>query len=492
MSPRFEKVHPASRGPFLVAPRPHLDEGGRRNGVRDSDTDRLLEHSAQYHGSGAVRSDGPVPFTIVFDHPRRHVGRRLWRSINSLLGSLLLLIGLTASIPAVPATLAVISFVLGWATTEPTDPEPWPSPDVPVREIVLAWAVTLPLAIGGVRVGLRLLRRNRTLVLFLRRFGYDDAQSAVAFAVLRTIGASWRVVTLDDAEMAPFGVTGGTRRVFRAGHLVSKYVLRLGEFLGLRMFPILISTMWGVLALGLIEPAYDFARTGVTTFEVWGDAIDPYVRIVGSVFEGRPPFDAVGPTLPGVFALLAMAAAVSFAVMIASMAALILAFPLSTVLFFLSSSADSIREAEGSKALTVNSVAEIQQAARDIARRSAKVFGPRLVVLRVASPVWQNAVSELASVSSLPLIDISEPTENVLWELEELTKRFGDKCVVIGHHEPLVALAALPSGNPGATRVERRLVELLEGREVLAYTTDRRGLKRFAAALRGLLLTRSA
>ena len=250
--------------------------------------------------------------------------------------------------------------------------------------------------------------------------------------------------------------------------------------------------MWGVLALGLIEPAYDFARTGVTTWEPWGDAIDPYVQIVASVFEGRPPLAYVRPTLPGVFALLAMAAAFSFAVMLASMAAIILAFPLSTVLFFLSSSAESVQEAERSKALAVTSVGEIQQAARDIARRSRKVFGPRLVVLRVASPVWQQAVKELASLSSLPLIDISEPTENVLWELQELTKRFGERCVIVGHHEQLVALAAVPSGDLGVARVERRLADLLDGREVLAYTTDRQGLKRFARALRGLLLTRSA
>ena len=101
-----------------------------------------------------------MPFTIAFDHPRRHVGRRLWRRLSSLLGSLLLVIGLTASIPAVPASFAVVSFVLGWMTTEPSDPDPWPSADVPVREIILAWAVTTPLAIGGVRIGLRLLRRT--------------------------------------------------------------------------------------------------------------------------------------------------------------------------------------------------------------------------------------------------------------------------------------------------------------------------------------------
>ena len=48
----------------------------------------------------------------------------------------------------------------------------------------------------------------------------------------------------------------------------------------------------------------------------------------------------------------------------------------------------------------------------------------------------------MASLSSLPLIDISEPTENVLWELEELTRRFGDKCVIIGHYEQVAALTA--------------------------------------------------
>ena len=433
-----------------------------------------------------------MPFSIVFDHARSHVGRRLWRRISSLFGSLLLVIGLTASIPAVPANLAVVGIVLGWLTTEPSDPDAFPPADMPVPQIILAWAVLTPLAIGGVRIGLRLLRRHRTMVLFLRRFGYDAAQSAVTFAVLRTIGADWRVVTLDDAEMAPIGVADGTRRVFRAGHLVSKYVLMFGGFIGLRMFPILISTMWAVLALGLIEPAYEFARTGVTTFDVWGDAIEPYLRIVASVFDGRPPLDALGPTLPGLFALLAMAAAVSFAAMMASMAALLLAFPLSTILFFLSSSADSVREAERSKSLAVGSVREIQQAARDIARRSRKVFGPRLVVLRVASPVWQEAVTELASVSSLPLIDISEPTENVLWELETLTTRFGDRCVVIGNHEQVAALDGLPPDAAASTAVERRLTRLLDGREVLVYTTDRPGLKRFARALRGMLLTRSA
>jgi len=401
-------------------------------------------------------------------------------------------VGLTASIPAVPATLAVISFVIGWATTEPSDADRWPTADVPVREVILAWAVVTPLAVGGLRTGLRLVRRNRTLILFLRRFGHDDAQHAVTFAVLHTIGSSWRVVTLDDAEMVPIGVAEAPRVLFRAGQVGSKHVLAIAQFVGLRTFPYLVMAMWAVLALGLLGPALDFARTGTTTPDPWIQAIDPYLEILGTVFDRRLPLAFLGPTLPGVFALLAVAAAVSFVTLLVTMGALMLAFPLSTVLFFLSSAAASVQEADASKAVAVSSVPAIQQAARTIELRSRRVFGPRLVVLRVETHVWQHAVRELASLSSLPLIDISEPTENVLWELQELTERFGDRCILIGHHDQMVTLAAIPPGDRNAPSVQRRLVDLLQGREVLAYRTDPRGLKRFARSLRGLLLTRSS
>jgi hypothetical protein len=73
-------------------------------------------------------------------------------------------------------------------------------------------------------------------VLFLRRFGYDDATGAVTFAVTRTIGNTWRLVTLDDAEIAPLGVATSTRGVFRAIQLISNAGRALVELL-LRIFP---------------------------------------------------------------------------------------------------------------------------------------------------------------------------------------------------------------------------------------------------------------
>jgi hypothetical protein len=426
-------------------------------------------------------------FRIVLDHPHRHLGRRLWRRVTTLVGGVLLMVGLTASVPALPSTFAVGTLGMAWATAEETDPDPLA--DIPVREIVLVWAVTAPVAIIGMRSGLRLLRRNRSLILFLRRFGYDDAQSAITYAVLQTIGGSWRVVTLDDAEMVPIGVADGTRRVFSAGRVASKSIISIGHFLGLGAFPYLTGTLWAIVALALAGPALEFAQTGVPRWDKWGDTIDPYIRIASSIFDGRPPLEAVAPTLPGVFAVVAMAAAASFGVLIVTMVVLLVAVPMSGVLAFVSTSDDSVQEAERLKTMAVSSLSEIRAAAAGIARRSRKVFGPRLVVIKVASQVWREAVSELASVSALPLIDISEPTDNVLWELQELLRRFGDRCVIIGRHERVIALAAVPQGQ-GPASIDDRLVEMIGDRDVLVYTTDRSGLKRFARALRGVLLTR--
>ena len=415
---------------------------------------------------------------IVLDHPNHHLARRAWRRISVLLGGVLVVIGLTASIPAVPASLAVVGLVLGWVTAEP------PPPEVPVRVIVLVWAVTTPLAIGGLRAGLRLVRGNRTLILFLRRFGHDDAQNAVAFAVLQIIGGSWRVVTLDDAEMTPIGIPSGARHLFRAGHVTTKSLVTVGTF-GLRTFPVVILAMWGLVAIDLVEPALEFARTGGTSFNEWMHVVEPYLEIMFSVFDGRLPWDRVALSLQGVFAGLAIIAVVSFAAMIAMMVAILVAIPLSTVLFFLSSSADAAREAERTKTVVATTTDDIRQAAHAIARRSRQVFGPRLVVLRVASGIWQHAVRQLVEISSMTLIDISEPTEHVLWELEELLTRQDGRFVLIGQHDRVTALA---SSDPGLTPVDRRLAALLYDREVLAYTTDRSGLRRFARALRGKLL----
>lgn len=422
-----------------------------------------------------------MPVTVVLDHPRQHVALRLARRLRELSGALLLLVGLLASLVAFPTTLLAGSFVVGWLSEQESEPDPWPSRDVPVEEILLAFAVSTPVAVVGLKLGLRLLRGDRKLVLFLRRFGYDDATKAVTFAAAKTIGGSWRLVTLDDAEIAPLGVPVGAARLFGAGRWLAKTGSRLAGLVA-RAFPVSIWIMCAIVAIELLR-ADDWRRV------LEDGTFDPYFDTAIAIFELRLPLDAIGPHLPGLFAVLAIVAALVFAAGAAVFVALLLSLALAPLLVFVSSSADAVREAEAAKTHDIRNEADIARVAVATAERSRKVFAPRLVVLRVSSPVWQATVSRLASVAAVPLIDVSVPTENLLWELEELTGRFGSRCLVVGEHDRVVQLVRTSASSARTAAVDARLLSLIDGSEVLAYTTDRRGMRRFARALRAKLLT---
>jgi hypothetical protein len=350
---------------------------------------------------------------------------------------------------------------------------------VPVGEILLAWGISTPIAILGLTVGIRLLRGERGLVLFLRRFGYDDATKAVTFAATKTVGGTWRLVTLDDKEIAPLGVPGGTRRLYGIGSGAFSVGGKLGESV-IKVYTLALGAMCAIVGLELLR-----APDWRTTLD--DGTFDPYLDTLTELVELHVPFDAMGWSLPGAFAVLAVLTALAVAAAAVYFGLMLLMFPLAPVLIFLSSSADAMKAADEAKTLEIGIGTSIPFAARSVAESSQKIFAPRLVVLRVASPVWQETVKGFAAVSSAPLIDLSDVSENVLWEIEELTRMFGARCLLVGRHDRVARFAAAET--PQAGSLDERLLRLLDGHEVLAYTTDRRGMRRFARALRARLLT---
>jgi hypothetical protein len=393
-------------------------------------------------------------------------------------GALLFIIGIAASIVAVPASV----LALGWLLGEKVDIELTAERTLTAKEILLAWAVATPLTFFGVSRGLRLVRKGRTLVLFLRRFGYDEAQRAVTFAVNSTIGRSFRVVTLDDAEIAPVGVPTGTRWLFRAVRMASDLVTVVVVLL-IRIVPAAQLGLWIVVALDLAQ-ARIWERA--QSMNAWMAVLDPYVRIIVTTFEGKLPIDSIGVHLPGVFALLA----VILAGIIIGLGTALMAAPVAwaigaVFLFFATFPADAVLEAEQGKTREIRNEGDIGIAASGVTEKGRRFFGPQLVVLRVASSVWRPTVSRFASASSVVLIDVSDPTENLVWEIEELTPRSRSKCVFICQHERAEQIIAGSLEGPFDDQVAR----LLEFEEILAYTTDRRGRRRFARALRGTLMS---
>ncbi len=419
-----------------------------------------------------------MPVRVVLDHPRRHILRRLWQQLATIVGAMLLFLGIAASFVAVPANVLAAAWFLG----ERVDLEISPGRSVTADEILLVWGISTPLAIFGVSRGLRLVRRGRTMVLFLRRFGHDEAQNAVTFAVTRTIGRSWRVVTLDDAEIEAVGVPTGARWLFRSVQIVSAVALGILNVL-LRIFPMAQLGLWVIVGLDLVRARiWERAQNP----QAWVTVLDPYVQIIATTFDGKLPVEAVGPNLPGAFALLA----VVLAGIVVGLGAALTAAPVvsgvgAAFLFFSSFPADAVMAADQAKTREIRTEGDVGIAASAVTERSRRVFGPQLVVLRVASSVWRQTVSRFASVSSLALIDVSEPTENLIWEIEELRDRTRTKSVFICEHRRAEEITSASSSRPFDGHVAR----LLELDEILAYTTDRRGRRRFARALRSKLIS---
>jgi hypothetical protein len=412
---------------------------------------------------------------LLEDDPRRFLGRRTARALAAALGAVLLCAGLVATLAAVPAVLGMAFWVLGRLTDDPEADATLAEIGVRGDQLVLAAVVTVGAAVAGIRGGLRLLRGRRRSVLFLRRFGFDDATRVVTFAAVRTVGQSWRLVTLDDDEIVPVGASaaGAVRagdRVLRGAGRVRGWLVR-----ALRPLAVLLLLPWIVVVAVAVE-------AGGPAEALASGSFDPFVDLFASTVEGDLPFDAIGADAPGLFALGLSAIVVWLAGLAAMVALLVLALVLLPVLVLLSSTADSVRAAEQAKTRVVHDARDVELAAADLATRSRKVFAARLVVLRVATAHWQRAVVRLAQACDVTLVDVSEPTENLLWELAQLAGDPPARCVLVGERDRMRALVRQP-----ARGAEAELLERLRGRDVLLYTTDPRGVRRFARALRARL-----
>jgi hypothetical protein len=141
----------------------------------------------------------------------------------------------------------------------------------------------------------------------------------------------------------------------------------------------------------------------------------------------------------------------------------------------------ALRQAEKAKVTRVDSLDRRRDVVHDVRRQARRFFSPRLIVLHVANEVWRPIVKSFAEIASVVLIDVSVLTENLLWEIAEVVHDPETACVLVGHAEGLRDLEVID------TPLERQLVELLDGRTILAYETSEQGMQQFARALRATL-----
>jgi len=417
---------------------------------------------------------------VILDYQHPYVGRRLREAVAGITGAILVIIGTVAWLVVIPLSL----LALGWMQGEDITLELGPGRAISPDPILAAWAISATCILLRFRgTGLRLVRGSRTSVLFLRRFGYSEATRAVTFAVTRTIGRTWRLITLDDAATAPLGIAPGTKWFFLLSH---RLALVMGApFKLLRLYPLALMGVWIVIGFELIR-----ALVWNPHGETLGTALSPYGEILDTTFSPRLPFEALRFNLPGVFAGLMIVMFWPLVLLPPVFAAApVWAWGFAFVFFaYIAFSMDVIRSADSARSREIRNEIGILGAIWAVREASRKLVAPRLMVLRVATDIWRETVSQLALATSVALIDVSEPSENLLWEIETLTLRTRTRCVFIGEYNRVAPLAGAAGTSAGESS-DRQLASLLEHAEILAYTTDRRGRRRFARALRGKLLS---
>jgi hypothetical protein len=374
-----------------------------------------------------------VPFEIIVDPPRRKFFRRLPRALATLLGTLLVIAGLGASSLPLIFIIGIIASIFS-----PTINFPDTSPDQ-----AFMFLTATVIAVVGLWLGLKLIRGRRRQALFLRRFGYDDATKALSFAVTTAMGNHWRLVTLDDNEIAPVYGSKGKGRLAGVWRWIALTLVVAGLF-------------W-LFGGGLVEHIGGISREYIAEGQGGG-----LKEMMGRIF-GAFIFMIFAGLLVGGFVLI------------------VVAFFGATALFSWGSYR-SYKKAELGKSTSIERSDQIGPVIMAILKRSRKILAPRLVVVRVAHAIWKNVVTQLASASDAVLIDVSETGEGLLWEIENLGAQHSHQWILVGQHDALIRLS---DGNEADGNIERRLATLLDGSRILAYTGDRpRQMKQFAKLLR--------
>ena len=399
-----------------------------------------------------------MPVSVVQDGP-------WWNPLTPVLRSAATAGGATLRVLARVAILASLLTGCYWAVVTFGDQPSLSSdlggfPSGPLTLWLIAFAVVAEL------LGRRLVRRRRKTVLFLRRFGYDDATRAI-LAATESVGRTWRVVTLDDSSIQPVEAAPRLRRTFtgviRSAAVVDRGRRRAGT--GLRWLYTLtvlagLVFIWqsgasGDEMLGWLESGLPAI---ISFIETW------FVRVLTVV---------VVLAVLWVLAVLAMR--------------------------LVRTGSRSLDTAMEYRYLVVRGAPDIEETCQRLDSRERAVFNPRLMVVKVDSAVWQATVSRLADVSDAMLFDVSRPSDNLVWEMETLLEEYADCCVFIGHldtlrryldrvvglsqHDGLGVEPVTGSLDSPVARVD----QLLDGRTVVGYRSDAQGLRRFRRALRAEL-----
>lgn len=274
-----------------------------------------------------------------------------------------------------------------------------------------------------------LMSNRKVQVLYLRRFGLSAANRMITQAIEGGLGRRYRVLTLDDTDFQPLEVPRIERILSRIAIPCAVLILFLAVFSEI-----------GGQGLGL------------------PDAVT--VRIIGWFGLG----------LMGELLRVPL-----FTLMVVGVIILIYRW--------------RIRQ---SLKLEIRSVEHIHRCLIRVRRlggwlRRPSIMAPQALVVKVVDSLWQQTVSELVEQISLVICDVSEPTSNLTWEVENISARPEVACVFVGNAPAVHSWVEQIFGADVETAASR-MKRLLHGQTIVVFDPARRfAQRRFNRSLRNSL-----
>lgn len=373
--------------------------------------------------------------------------RRRRKPVLTDIGSVMLHSVIRVVLVVAVAVVIGAGFIVFSVAQTPNDSSGQPvDTSVPLLVLVGAGSVAVAAAI----VSARIARRRRGMVLYLRRFRYAQGLEAVTSAVVGSLGRAWRLVTLDDAQSIPVGISSRTHRArtgLRAVGAVGGAVIRVPASIAYAVF---LGSFWAAVVL----LGYEYLQHRDLS------VLGPYRH--QAAYGG-----AASLMKPLLVALLTSGLVLVLLMLVQAGMLMVTSLPAA----YLASVERTVRLMDTAKEDGIRVHTDISRLVTQIGARSHRGSSARLWVVKVHSPLWQEAVLRLARHSQRILVDVSEASDNVIWELEHLTAPAGARCVLIGSRERVSWLAGAHAEDL-SSELDRRFLRALDGHTILAYGAD--------------------
>jgi hypothetical protein len=292
----------------------------------------------------------------------------------------------------------------------------------------LTWLLICLMFVAALFGVMILMSSKKLPVLYLRRFGLTAANRRISQAIERGLGRYYRIVTLDDSSFRPIEVPRWQRILSRVGISVVALALAvLAAFLSIEV--------------GGWDPSRTFGPE-------YGGAVAVYLGYFGFIIG------VLGIPLLVILVLLAVVFAWRWLIRRRS------------------------RLEVRSRGDIRRCLSRVRQLASWLRRPS--IMAPQAVVVTVVDELWQETVSELATHVGLVIVDVSEPTANLIWELEQVFTNAQIVCLLVGDGL-MVRKWTEEDGDLHFASTHSRMKALLQARTILVCESQKHFSQRMYA-----------